>query len=107
MSSLPPASPTRPQEVPSMPLLNRPEEARENVASLAAVPAAILPRGAARDYLVCRAAEGYDVYAYEGVSGIWNCWLEGMRLCLVPLGDETQSQFARYWAHHLAKDGAA
>ncbi len=90
-----------------MPLLNRPEEARENVKSLAAVPGDILPRGAARDYLVCRAAEGHDVYAYESIAGIWNVWLSGIRLCLVAQGGETNSQFSRYWAHHISRDGAA
>ena len=89
---------------------NTPEEAAENVASVAAVPLEVLPNGPARDALSALAAVGYDVYAYASggeTLGTWCAWL-GPLADARPLAHDGRVPLAHWlehWRELLAEAG--
>ena len=88
---------------------NTPEEAAENVASVASVPLEVLPNGPARDALSAVASAGYDVYCYASggeTYGTWCGWLGPLadvrfdRAGRVPL-----ALWLEHWRELLAEAG--
>lgn len=88
-----------------------PEEAAENVASVARVPRRILPDGAARDALTAIAAAGYDCRCYASggeAIGVWCLWSDELaRVRSDRDGRVALAEWRTHWRELVAEMGLA